>query len=156
LTVACLIHSHHFGVSPERIGQFCQELWAVIASVTGRVHVWCVLPNHYWIQRSPLGRFTYSCASTNTWATNSVVVGGINPATDIYLVDTAVSFSGITGIRLEALADSSLPWEGPGRQPLNGNFVLTEFSVQAIPESGTVGLLLLGLGALGVICCKIR
>lgn len=39
---------------------------------------------------------------------------------------------GITGIRLEALPDSSLPEEGSGRAE-NGNFVLSEFRVSAAP-----------------------
>ena len=40
--------------------------------------------------------------------------------------------TGITGFRLEALTDPSLPGKGPGRG--NGNFVLTEFKVMAAPE----------------------
>ena len=36
---------------------------------------------------------------------------------------------GITGIRLEVLADKSLPAKGPGRAP-NGNFVLNDFKVE--------------------------
>ena len=42
------------------------------------------------------------------------------------------SLTGITGIRLEALTDPSLPGQGPGRAP-NGNFVLNEFRVTAAP-----------------------
>src|SRR5262249_47112084 len=38
---------------------------------------------------------------------------------------------GITGIRLEALTDPSLPFNGPGREPLNGNFHVAEFTVSA-------------------------
>ncbi|MCH7728490.1 MAG: DUF1553 domain-containing protein, partial [Planctomycetes bacterium] len=40
----------------------------------------------------------------------------------------------ITGVRLELLADKRLPSKGPGRAP-NGNFVLTEFRVEAAPEA---------------------
>ncbi len=40
---------------------------------------------------------------------------------------------GITGIRLELLADKRLPKNGPGRSGSNGNFVLTEFSVESAP-----------------------
>ncbi|MDP7572097.1 MAG: hypothetical protein QF391_10875, partial [Myxococcota bacterium] len=39
---------------------------------------------------------------------------------------------GITGVRLEALSDPSLPAEGPGRAK-NGNFVLNEFTLSAVP-----------------------
>ena len=40
----------------------------------------------------------------------------------------------ITGLRLEALADPSLPSGGPGRAP-NGNFVLAELALTAAPLS---------------------
>jgi len=45
----------------------------------------------------------------------------------VYTVIAETPLTGITGIRLEALNDSSLPFEGPGLQVSNGNFVLTEF-----------------------------
>ena len=38
---------------------------------------------------------------------------------------------GITGVRLELLADDKLPKKGPGRND-DGNFVLTEFALKAI------------------------
>ncbi|TWT39487.1 DUF1549 and DUF1553 domain-containing protein [Blastopirellula retiformator] len=38
--------------------------------------------------------------------------------------------TGITGVRIEALADSNLPSGGPGRAP-NGNFVLSELTLSA-------------------------
>jgi hypothetical protein len=42
---------------------------------------------------------------------------------------------GITGLRIEALADDRLPGRGPGRSPSNGNFVLSELRVTAAPKS---------------------
>jgi hypothetical protein len=42
---------------------------------------------------------------------------------------------GITGFRLEALADKDLPKSGPGLEA-NGSFTLTELSVQAAPLGG--------------------
>ena len=41
----------------------------------------------------------------------------------------------ITGVRLEALSDDSLPAKGPGTAP-NGNFVLTEFKVTLVSGDG--------------------
>src|SRR5439155_7204314 len=41
---------------------------------------------------------------------------------------------GITGSRLEVLADKRLPMNGPGRAA-DGNFVLTEFELQAAPKA---------------------
>ena len=47
-------------------------------------------------------------------------------------------FEGVTGFRLEALADDELPGKGPGRAS-NGNFVVTELTVTAAPLDGYDG-----------------
>lgn len=47
-----------------------------------------------------------------------------------YAFNTYTGLQGITGFRLETLADERLPNKGPGRAD-DGNFVLTEFKVQA-------------------------
>lgn len=79
-----------------------------------------------------------------------IVVGGTLQDPDTYTVVGSVNFGGITGVRLETLLDASLPTNGPGRAPSNGNFVLIEFTGDAnavivpIPEPSTG--LLLGLG----------
>ncbi|MDA1014706.1 MAG: PSD1 and planctomycete cytochrome C domain-containing protein [Planctomycetota bacterium] len=64
----------------------------------------------------------------------SYLVGGTNADTDQYTIDAAISLDKITGFRLEALADKSLPKGGPGRTP-NGNFVLNQFQVTLSPTS---------------------
>ncbi|MEO1524781.1 MAG: DUF1549 domain-containing protein [Planctomycetota bacterium] len=46
----------------------------------------------------------------------------------IYTITFPTTLKRITGLRLEALADPSLPGGGPGLPP-NGNFVITEFEV---------------------------
>ena len=48
-----------------------------------------------------------------------------------YTVIAETPLSKITGVRIEALKDRSLPVQGPGMQPVNGNFVLSEFQVYA-------------------------
>ncbi len=53
---------------------------------------------------------------------------------DTYTVVASTSLSGITGIRLESLADPRLPHGGPGRAP-NGNQVLNELHVAWAPKS---------------------
>ncbi|HEV8543847.1 MAG TPA: immunoglobulin domain-containing protein, partial [Verrucomicrobiae bacterium] len=58
--------------------------------------------------------------------------GALNP-NDLYTVVMATRLTGITGIRLEALTDPSLPFNGPGREPLDGNFHVAEFTVSARP-----------------------
>ncbi len=75
---------------------------------------------------------------------NTILVGGDNPDKNTYTVIAYTNLTGITGFRLEALEDPLLgTHEGPGRQPLNGNFVLTTFAVAAIqvPEPDSLVLL---------------
>jgi hypothetical protein len=56
------------------------------------------------------------------------ILGSKFPNKDTFIVTAETDLSGITGIRLEALPDPSLPVQGPGAAP-NGNFVLTGFQV---------------------------
>ncbi len=50
-------------------------------------------------------------------------------------ITALTSLTGITGFRLEMLADASLPANGPGRFG-NGNFVLSELGVSAVAVAG--------------------
>jgi hypothetical protein len=59
----------------------------------------------------------------------SVFVTGPN-GKDIYTIVATTEMAGISGVRLEALADPSLPAGGPGRAQ-NGNFVLNELKLTA-------------------------
>ena len=62
----------------------------------------------------------------------SVLLLGDPPDVDTYTVHISTSLKGITGFKLEALTDSSLPGMGPGRgDPQRSNFVLHEFSLTA-------------------------
>ncbi len=87
-----------------------------------------------------------------TLGDNSILASGTVPNTGVYDIQFTGSFSGITGIRLEVLEDPSLPVNGPGLQPTNGNFVLSEIELDAsgtpVPEPST--LLLLGTGLIGL------
>jgi hypothetical protein len=60
-----------------------------------------------------------------TLVDNSVLVGGTLPATAVYELTYNVNLVGVTGLRLEAMSDPSLPDDGPGAGSLGGNFVLT-------------------------------
>lgn len=62
----------------------------------------------------------------------STLVRGINPDQDTYVVELETEQPRVTAIRLEALAHDSLPNKAAGRAT-NGNFVLTEVSVEAAP-----------------------
>lgn len=64
----------------------------------------------------------------------SILASGAVPAKETYTLTAKTSLKGITAFRLEALADPSLPANGPGAAP-NGNFVLDEFKItQAQPN----------------------
>jgi mono/diheme cytochrome c family protein len=56
----------------------------------------------------------------------SVLASGVHAGVDRYVIDLPMSAGAITGVRLEALPDESLPKGGPGRD-YYGNFVLTGF-----------------------------
>ena len=89
---------------------------------------------------------------------NSILSGGTIPNTSNYTVVANTSLTGITGFRVEVLEDASLPTSGPGRQPSNGNFVLTEFTVSqapsVAPEAGTFALM--GVGMVGTLLARRR
>ena len=58
----------------------------------------------------------------------SVLAGGPRPERDTYTISVAVGLTNLTAVRLEVLADDSLPKKGPGRQD-NGNLHLSEFQM---------------------------
>ena len=65
----------------------------------------------------------------------SILSAGARPATDTYTITASTAFR-ITGLRLEVLADDSLPMKGPGRQD-NGNLHLNELQVQFAQKGET-------------------
>ncbi len=72
---------------------------------------------------------------------NSVLAGGANPPVDTYTIEARSGRSMITGLRLEALTDPSLPGHGPGRQTFAqwaGKFSLTSLRVFVAGPSAPV------------------
>ena len=68
----------------------------------------------------------------------SILAGGKSPATDTYVVTGEPKMKTITAIKLELLPDESLPHNGPGRGPANGNLHLNNFTCQLFePDSKT-------------------
>jgi hypothetical protein len=63
----------------------------------------------------------------------SILASDKNPTPETYVLTVKAPAAGITGYRLEVLADPSLPGKGPGRAA-NGNFVLNEFKVFYSPD----------------------
>ena len=64
---------------------------------------------------------------------------------DTYRLTTTLPVSGITGLRLEALADPNLPAGGPGRG--NGNFVLNELIAERFDPAAPENLMRLSFGS---------
>jgi len=59
------------------------------------------------------------------------------PDKDTYTATVRTPLTGITGLKIEALTDPSLPGQGPGRgDATRPNFVLNEFTVTAAPSAG--------------------
>jgi hypothetical protein len=86
-----------------------------------------------WTVLEPMAYYASVGTKFNKLDDNSLLATGSNPGVSEYTVMARTSLKGITGFRLEALADPNLPFYGPGRAG-NGNFVLTEFSVDASPD----------------------
>ncbi len=63
-------------------------------------------------------------------ADGSYLASGANGNHDTYTATASTKLRRLTGLRLEALADPSMPQKGPGRAP-NGNFGLSRITVRA-------------------------
>jgi hypothetical protein len=79
-------------------------------------------------------------------ADGSILATGENPSPEVYTVTANTDLVGITGLRLEVLADPSLPAQGPGRAP-NGNFVLNELRLSIAPAADPAAVQLVPLAA---------
>ncbi len=106
-----------------------------------------------WVTLTPTSA---SAASGNTLSIDTTeILAGVSsiPDFDTYTVSAsgvaASALSQITGFRLRTLTDASLPSTGPGLTAL-GNFLLTNFTVEPVPEPTTWALLgIFGLALLG-------
>jgi hypothetical protein len=75
--------------------------------------------------------FKSAAGATGAIAADGIVVVTGSLAKDIYTLKAIVPPGGnVTGVKVEALADPSLPAMGPGRAG-NGNLVLSRFAVQS-------------------------
>jgi hypothetical protein len=101
-----------------------------------------------WFVLAPLTAMATDGAILTAQADGSILAGGISPITSTYTITAMTSLQNITGFRLEALEDPSLPFSGPGRYPANGNFVLSEFQVEFLPVPEPSTLAFIGCAAL--------
>ncbi|HWE02612.1 MAG TPA: PPC domain-containing protein [Tepidisphaeraceae bacterium] len=127
-------------LSPARLGQLSAEadtLAAKLAAANPQIEA----AQAEWEKKvSPivwqtLDKATIASVSGTQFSTlpdSSFLAANPSPERDTYTVIAPTDLTGITAIRLEALADDSLPGKGPGRHS-SGNFVLSHFTVAVAP-----------------------
>ncbi len=64
----------------------------------------------------------------------SILASGPSAPQNTYTIEATIPLTGITGFRLEAMPDKTLPKGGPGRAG-NGNFVVSEFRVLQVQDN---------------------
>ncbi len=100
-----------------------------------------------WTVLTPVSVAQPVSMSSSILGDGSVLMSG-TPVLGKYTVNLNLGLSNVTGLRLEVLDDPSLPTNGPGMYSTNGNFVLTEVNVQAVPEPATLVGVAAGLALL--------
>jgi mono/diheme cytochrome c family protein len=98
-------------------------------------HRSCSVEQPVWLVLEPTSMKSKSGATFAKQPDGSALAGGKNADFDTYHFVAETDRTGITAVRLEALADSSLAKGGPGRAA-NGNFDLTDFRLAIAPKSG--------------------
>lgn len=116
--------SHTDGNSQHSVGKFRLSATASEGTV-GAGSAWATLKPNTITSTDPSTIFTIN-------PDNTVLVSGSNPVSSTYTVTATApaGLIGISGFRLEALEDPSLPTNGPGRSS-NGNLVMTDFTAAA-------------------------
>ena len=87
--------------------------------------------NGIWTMLTPIAACGLDNVTMTIESDGSVLVAPHTFIPMAYTVIADTALTGITGVRIETLKDPSLPFNGPGLQSTNGNFVLTEFQVYA-------------------------
>ena len=85
-----------------------------------------------WLQADPVAMSSRDGTKLTKLEDRSILAGEPSPAIDVYDLTFRTDGPAVTGFRLEALADDSLPFRGPGRAPENGNFVLNALEAEAV------------------------
>lgn len=73
--------------------------------------------------------FTSTEGATLSRSGNDLISSGAKPDKDTYVITVGTSLPRITALRLDVIADKTLPQGGPGRQD-NGNLTVSEFEAQ--------------------------
>jgi WD40 repeat protein len=88
-----------------------------------------------WIVLEPKDLLASNGSTLTKRPDGSILVSGRNK-NGVVTIGTETDLTGITGVRLEALTDGSLPNNGPGRAS-DGNFVLNELELTVAPKGDT-------------------
>ena len=88
-----------------------------------------------WEPLRPTRLVSVGGATLTAGADGTVLASGKNPDTDTYILEAKTPVRDITGIRIEALPDASLPEGGPGRD-YYGNFMIQGVTLEAGSSSG--------------------
>ena len=83
-----------------------------------------------WTVVEPVEVSSVHGATLTRQSDDSILSAGSRPEKDTYKVVAKAGTGRVTAVRLEVMADESLPQKGPGRQE-NGNLHLSEFKVEA-------------------------
>ncbi|MCC6153552.1 MAG: DUF1549 domain-containing protein, partial [Candidatus Hydrogenedentes bacterium] len=93
-------------------------------------------PSPQWIALDVFNYTSVGGARMGRLSDGSVLVSGTSPEFDTYTFEARTKLTGVTSVRIDALADASMPASGPGRAE-NGNFALSDFKVFVRPDNGT-------------------
>jgi tetratricopeptide (TPR) repeat protein/serine/threonine protein kinase/formylglycine-generating enzyme required for sulfatase activity len=89
-----------------------------------------------WTALDPLEMTSAGGTTLTKQPDGSILASGAGPSTDTYTITCTTNLKGITGLRLEALPDPSLPQNGPGRYS-SGNFHLSEIRLGESAKDAT-------------------
>jgi cytochrome c553 len=89
-----------------------------------------------WIVLKPTTAKSAGGATLTVQPDGSILASGPRPEKDTYTITAPTDLRGVTAVRLEVLADPSLPQQGPGRQD-NGNFHLSEFRISLTTKNSS-------------------
>ncbi len=87
-----------------------------------------------WTVLDPVTYYGAVGTKFNKLKDNSLLATASSPPRSEYTITAETKLKDITGFRIEAMTDPNLPFFGPGRAA-NGNFVLTDFYVDAAPST---------------------
>jgi hypothetical protein len=86
-----------------------------------------------WVVLSPTAAVAAGAGALALLEDGSLLAEGKTASPGTYTVHADTALQGLTGLRIEALPDDTLPGRGPGRA-VNGNYCLTGLRVQAHPR----------------------